>query len=62
LWSASVLCEYRGKDLLGDTLEEMLQAEMTEHLGYGEYERTDSENARNGKKTRPSGASTAKSR
>jgi transposase-like protein len=38
------------KDLLGGTLEEMLQAEMAEHLGYEEYERTDSDNARNGKK------------
>ncbi len=38
------------KDLLGGTLEEMLQSEMTEHLGYCEYERAESENARNGKK------------
>jgi len=38
------------KDLLGGTLEEMLQAEMTEHLGYEEYERTNSDNARNGVK------------
>ena len=40
------------KDLLGGTLEEMLQAEMTDHLGYEEYERTESENARNGSKTK----------
>jgi transposase-like protein len=38
------------KDLLGGTLEEMLQAEMTDHLGYEEYERTENENARNGVK------------
>jgi transposase-like protein len=38
------------KDLLGGTLEQMLQSEMNEHLGYEEYERTDNENARNGKK------------
>jgi len=40
------------KDLLGGTLEEMLQAEMTNHLGYEEYERTQSENARNGSKAK----------
>ena len=40
------------KDLLGGTLEEMLQAEMTDHLGYEEYERTDNENARNGTKSK----------
>ena len=38
------------KDLLGGTLEEMLQVEMTDHLGYDEYERTENENARNGTK------------
>ncbi|MDR1828302.1 MAG: IS256 family transposase [Methylobacteriaceae bacterium] len=38
------------KDLLGDTLEEMLQAEMKEHLGYGEYERSENKNSRNGLK------------
>jgi len=38
------------KDLLGGTMEEMLKSEMTEHLGYSEYERAESENARNGKK------------
>jgi transposase-like protein len=36
------------KDLLGGTLEEMLKAEMTDHLGYEEHERSESENARNG--------------
>jgi transposase-like protein len=38
------------KDLLGGTLEEMLQAEITDHLGYEEYERTESDNSRNGSK------------
>jgi transposase-like protein len=38
------------KDLLGGTLESMLQAEMTEHLGYKEYERSERGNARNGTK------------
>lgn len=37
------------KDLLGDTLQEMLEAEMDEHLGYSKYdykakETTDSRN------------------
>ena len=40
------------KDLLGDTLEEMLKAEMTEHLGYDEYERSENGNSRNGTKTK----------
>jgi len=38
------------KDLLGGTLKEMLQAEMTNHLGYREYERSENENSRNGVK------------
>ena len=38
------------KDLLGGTIEKMLQAEMAEHLGYGEYERSEGKNARNGVK------------
>jgi len=38
------------KDLLGGTLEEMLQAELTTHLGYEEYERSENDNARNGTK------------
>ncbi len=38
------------KDLLGGTLEEMLQAEMSDHLGYEEYERSENDNARNGVK------------
>lgn len=38
------------KDLLGGTIQGMLEAEMDEHLGYEPYERSDSINARNGKK------------
>lgn len=38
------------KDLLGGTIESMLTAELDNHLGYDEYERSDSSNARNGKK------------
>ena len=38
------------KDLLGGTIESMLTAEFYNHLGYDKYERTDSANARNGKK------------
>jgi transposase-like protein len=38
------------KDLLGGALEGMLKEEMSEHLGYEEYERTGSGNARNGVK------------
>ncbi len=38
------------KDLLGGTIESMLAAELDNHLGYDEYERSDSSDARNGKK------------
>ncbi|CAG9714667.1 IS256 family transposase [Clostridium neonatale] len=38
------------KDLLGGTIESMLTAELDNHLVYDPYERTDSANARNGKK------------
>lgn len=38
------------KDLLGGTIQSMLEAEMDDHLGYEPYERSDSSNARNGKK------------
>lgn len=38
------------KDLLGSTIQEMLEAEMSQHLGYEPYERSESTNARNGKK------------
>jgi transposase-like protein len=40
------------KDLLGGTLKEMLQAEMTNHLGYEEYRRSENKNSRNGLKTK----------
>ncbi|MGY0395409.1 transposase [Fusobacterium sp. SYSU M8A802] len=30
------------KDLLGGTIQEMLEAEMTQHLGYTPYERSES--------------------
>jgi len=40
------------KDLLGGTIENMLEAEMDNHLGYEPYERTGSSNARNGRKTK----------
>ena len=40
------------KDLLGGTIQEMLEAEMDEHLGYQEYERSDNPDSRNGKKTK----------
>lgn len=38
------------KDLLGGTIQSMLEAEMDQHLGYKPYERTDSTNSRNGTK------------
>ena len=40
------------KDLLGGTIQEMLEAEMDEHLGYSSYERSDNTDYRNGKKTK----------
>jgi len=40
------------KDLLGETLEEMLKSEMNEHLGYEEYERSETSNSRNGTKSK----------
>lgn len=40
------------KDLLGGTIQEMLESEMNEHLGYQEYERSDNPDSRNGKKTK----------
>lgn len=40
------------KDLLGGTIQEMLECEMDEHLGYQEYERSDNPDYRNGKKTK----------
>lgn len=40
------------KDLLGGTIQSILEAEMDEHLGYALYERIDNTNARNGKKSK----------
>ena len=36
------------KDLLGGTIKEMMEAEMDEHLGYGKSERYESDDYRNG--------------
>lgn len=38
------------KDLLGGTIQEMLEAELNEHLGYESYERSDNPDYRNGTK------------
>ena len=38
------------KDLLGGTIEELLQAEINNHLGYEKYGHGDKENYRNGYK------------
>ena len=38
------------KDLLGGTIQSMLEAEMDQHLGYEPYERSENENSRNGTK------------
>ena len=40
------------RDLMGGTIQEMLEAELDEHLGYRSYERSDSSNYRNEKKTK----------
>ena len=40
------------KDLLGDTIQEMMETEMDDHLGYEPYERSDNTNARNGTKNK----------
>ena len=40
------------KDLLGGTIKEMMEAEMNEHLGYGKSERYDSDDYRNGYKSK----------
>lgn len=40
------------KDLLGGTIENMLEAELDNHLGYEPYERTSNSNARNGHKSK----------
>jgi len=38
------------RDLLGGTIQEMMETEMDGHLGYEHYERSGNENSRNGKK------------
>ena len=38
------------KDLLGGTIQEMMEAELDEHLGCDEYERSDNPDYRNGVK------------
>ena len=38
------------KDLLGGTIKSMMDAEMDEHLGYENYERSNNDNYRNGTK------------
>ncbi len=38
------------KDLLGGTIQSMMEAELDNHLGYDPYERTDNSNSRNGYK------------
>lgn len=40
------------KDLLGGTIKEMMEAEMDSHLGYEKSERSDSDDYRNGYKTK----------
>lgn len=40
------------KDLLGGTIKEMMEAEMDDHLGYGKSERSDSDEYRNGYKSK----------
>ena len=39
-------------DLLGGTIKEMMEAEMDEHLGYGKFERYESDDHRNGYKSK----------
>lgn len=40
------------KDMLGDTIKEMMETEMDEHLGYGKSERSDNDDYRNGYKAK----------
>lgn len=40
------------KDLLGSTIKEMMEAEMDDHLGYSRSQRSDSDDYRNGYKTK----------
>ena len=38
------------KDLLGETIKEIMEAEMDDHLGHGKSQRSDNEDYRNGYK------------
>lgn len=40
------------RDLMGGTIQEMLEEELDEHLGYSSYERSDNSNYHNGRKTK----------
>lgn len=40
------------KDLLGGTIQSMMETEMDHHLGYKPYERSENSNARNGRKSK----------
>ena len=40
------------QNALGGTIQEMLESEMDEHLGYREYERSENPDYRNGKKAK----------
>lgn len=40
------------KDLLGSTIKEMMESEMDEHMGYQKSQRSDSDNYRNGYKSK----------
>lgn len=40
------------KDLLGSTIKEMIESEMDEHMGYQKSQRSDSDNYRNGYKSK----------
>lgn len=40
------------KDLLGGTIQSMVETEMDDHLGYKPYEQSENENARNGHKSK----------
>lgn len=40
------------KDLLGGTIQEMMEAEMDDHLGYEKYDRSNEPNYRNGRKSK----------
>ena len=40
------------KDLLGGTIKEIMEAEMDDHLGYAKSERSDSDDYRNGYKSK----------